>query len=62
MKKLIIGLIVTLAACSAPPQHKVAIEETAMDPAPVIAAPDIAVHCPTEQIVAHDGIGGTGCR
>ena len=58
MKKLIITLFIGLAACSVPQQRPVALEEPAILDAPLLTVP----HCPTDENIAHDGIGGTGCR
>ena len=58
MKKLIIPLIIGLTACSAPLPETVALEEPAAVEAPILAVPP----CPTDENIAHDGIGGTGCR
>ena len=58
MKKLIITLIIGLTACSAPLPKPAALEEPAIVEAPALAVPP----CPTDEDIAHDGIGGTGCQ
>lgn len=62
MKKLIFGLFVALAACSAPQLEPVVLEEPMMEEASVMASPVMIPRCPTDEVIARDGIGGTGCR
>ncbi|WP_342075752.1 hypothetical protein [Yoonia sp. SS1-5] len=62
MKKLTLGLFFVLAACSAPQPEPVVLEEPMIEAAPVMAAPVMMPRCPTDQVIARDGIGGTGCR
>ncbi len=62
MKKLIFGLIVALAACSAPQPEPTAHDEPMIETAPVMASPVMILRCPTDEVIARDGIGGTGCR
>ncbi|MEM8537091.1 MAG: hypothetical protein AAGF56_04430 [Pseudomonadota bacterium] len=61
MIRAAICIIITLAACAAPPA---AIEEPALE-APVMLMPmeqAMAQRCPTDGLQVQDGIGGTGCR
>lgn len=62
MKTLIFGMFVGLAACSVPQSEPIAIEEPSLATSPALASPAIAPRCTTDEVIARDGIGGTGCR
>jgi len=62
MKKLIISLFIALAACSHSQTEQIVLEEPIFEASPVLPAPVVGPGCPTDEAIAHDGIGGTGCR
>ncbi|WP_108814000.1 hypothetical protein [Loktanella sp. Alg231-35] len=61
MKRLIICLTLALGACSLPQEERAAIAPPVLESPAVMAAP-VMVPCNINEVAAHDGIGGTGCR
>lgn len=61
MKRLIIGLTLALGACSLPQQERTVVAPPVLESPAVLAEP-VMLPCDVNEVAAHDGIGGTGCR